>query len=57
MLSKRNQIEKDKYWMISLIGGILKMFIDTENRLVAGRGRVRGEENEWTVSKDTNFQL
>ena len=51
MVSKRNQMEKDKYHMISLICGIQKQpkmkqmnktnenqHIDTENRVVVTRG-------------------
>ena len=60
MLSEISQTEKDKYYKISFICGILKnkKLIDTEKRLVVATGRV------WRVckmgerwSKRTNFQL
>ena len=40
MLSKISQMEEDKYYIISLICGILKKkkLKDTENRLVVARG-------------------
>ena len=44
VLSEVSQTEKDRYYMISLICGIFKKkeLIDTENRLVIARNRVRG---------------
>ena len=47
MLSEINQIEKDKYCMISLTDGLVKKkeLIDTENRLVVARHRVRDRQN------------
>ena len=44
MLSKISKTEKDKYYMISLICGILKAkLVETESRMVAPRG--------WEVGK------
>lgn len=52
MLSQISQLEKDKYQMISLICGIQinktneqikkTRFLNTENKLVVGRGEVSG---------------
>ena len=58
LLTETNQTEEDKYWVISLTGGIYKLktkFI--ENRLVVVRG-VGGEWVTWVkVIKGTNFHL
>ena len=50
MLSDISQTEKDKYFMISLICGILKkkvIFINMVNRKVVARMREWGEVGKW----------
>ena len=50
MLSDISQTEKDKYFMISLICGILKkkvIFINIVNRKVVARMREWGEVGKW----------
>jgi len=48
MLSKKSQLQKDKYCMIPLIYEVPRLvkFIETESRMVAVRGRGR---RDWRI--------
>ena len=51
MLSKISQSQKDKYYMIPLIGGILRsQNIETESRMVVARSRVGDTELLFNVN-------
>lgn len=53
IISERNQREKDKYCRISFICGIEKKtrLIDTENRLVVGRGGREWEMGDQMIKR------
>ena len=51
MLSEISQSQKDKYYMIPLIGGILRsQNIETESRMVVARSRVGDTELLFNVN-------
>ena len=51
MLSEISQSQKDKYYMIPLIGGILRsQNIETEGRMVVARSRVGDTELMFNVN-------
>ena len=51
MLSEISQSQKDKYYMIPLIGGILRsQNIETEGRMVVARSRVGATELLFSVN-------
>ena len=61
-ISEIGKKKKDRYHMISLVCGIKKQkqkseLIDTENRLLVGRGKSEGWAKWVKVVKVTNFQL